>query len=792
MSSSPTAAAATDMALDLKGLLGALKRSLVWLLPLVVAVAATVFILLSLSPKKYLGEARVLIQSTDYGLLGVSRGVEEERALLDEQGVASQVQLLVSADLARRVVNRLDLIDVPEFEAEEESDIVNSVLGMIGLGAKKERTATKDERVLKSYFKKLNVYRLEGSRVIAVEFTSEDPELAAKVANTILDEYLALQSAAKRQSTEVATLSLQPQIVQLRQELQKARQAVAEFRSKADLLLGSGNQTLNQQQLVELGTSYNNALAARDEAQAKATQVKALLKSGGALETASDVLNSQLIQRLRERQAELQANLSELSITLLPNHPQLKAIKSQLADYDRLIRSEAEKILAGLESDARVAAQQADALGARLEDLKKQVTRSNADQVRLDELEREATSKEQQLDGLVASYREADTRLKAQVLPADARIISRAIVPVEPYAPKVIATTILAAVATFVFGCALVVAWAFLSGTALYPVQAAGAAEEPWDGRERRRARPQADFTPASGGYVYEGYSPVAARYVSDMAMDERKPEALEAPEEREPEARHDDAAADDQTSTDGETKENAAPELAVVAAGTDEKQDTPEETEASADQPEETTEAIPVAASPEKSNKEAEEALVRDLDGVIVVLSVDSPRLSSKCAFHLAREAADRGNTSLLLEVYPEIRDADAAKGFAELVAGEASFSKVIYGDSGSKAHIIEAGAKTIPDEMARDPRFTQTLEVIVGMYNTVVIDLGAIDGSLASVQILRRAERVLLMSEDEELGPELEGAAKLLRRNSRAQVEVFAEGDLPASLRKGADHAA
>ena len=76
----------------------------------------------------------------------------------------------------------------------------------------------------------------------------------------------------------------------------------------------------------------------------------------------------------------------------------------------------------------------------------------NADQARLSELEREANAKAAQLDQLLLSFQEADSRLRAQVLPADARIISRASVPVEPFSPKIIASTIIAALVTFISG----------------------------------------------------------------------------------------------------------------------------------------------------------------------------------------------------------------------------------------------------------------------------------------------------------------------------------------------------
>ncbi|MEP5625743.1 MAG: Wzz/FepE/Etk N-terminal domain-containing protein, partial [Hyphomicrobiales bacterium] len=226
-----------DMALDLGGLFRAIMRGLRWLLPLTLIITCVTFLGLLMVSPKYLGEARVLIESTNINLPGNNRGVEEERALLDAEGVASQVQLLVSTDLARRVANKLNLAAIPEFEAQDSRSLVSGLMRMIGLG-KQSAGNSEEDRVLKHFYENLKVYRLEGSRVIAIDYSSQDPVLSAKVANTIVDQYLLLQSGAKRDSTELTSAALEPQIAELRKEVQAARQAVSDFRSRADLLIG--------------------------------------------------------------------------------------------------------------------------------------------------------------------------------------------------------------------------------------------------------------------------------------------------------------------------------------------------------------------------------------------------------------------------------------------------------------------------------------------------------------------------------------------------------------------------
>ena len=799
-----------DMALDLGGLLRAIGRAMGWLLPLTLFVAAAVFVGLQFVAPKYKSEARVLIESTDNKFPGASRGIEEERAILDAEGVASQVQLLMSADLARRVASKLNLAAIPEFDARGDGSFIGDLLTAIGL---KSDTAgnSAEERVLKHFYENLDIYQLEGSRVIAVDYSAQNPVLAAKVANTILDEYLSLQSSAKRETTELASAALEPQIIELRKEVQSARQAVADFRARADLLIGADNIPLSQQQLAETSSDYSAAQAAKAEAQAKADLLRELLDSGGSLETASDVLNSTLIQRLRERQVEIQSNIAELSITLLPNHPQLRSLQSQLADYDRQIRSEASKILQGLENDAKVANQQALALQARLEELKTAAARTNADQARLSELEREANAKAAQLDQLMLSFQEADSRLRAQVLPADARIISRASVPVEPFAPKIIPSTILAALVTFIHGCALVLMRAFLSGNALYRVNPASASASPYmDAQPDRRAPSMA---PDSSGQFMSanvsardplGWSPGYGLSSASFGL---------SPDMRREQQRTQPPGSDSVVEIAGvpasarRTHHKGEPVDVKTDYDQDVSPDWLDNLPSNEDDPLERDEARPTMDKddalepladktpeiPWKKRQEASFSKDIEVTGRIVVLSVDDEKLSHDLAFDLVRKAAGKGAPSLVVEVFPDLADSRAAEGFSDVVSGRMPFAKVVYRDAVSKAHIIESGRFAITDDMVRSDRFRLALDAIKSTYEVVVVDLGAIDGSLASARMLSFADRVFIAASAPDHGHELQSAANLLAHNTGARVDVLIVGDTsPDPRRNGDGHAA
>ncbi|WP_186415450.1 MULTISPECIES: GumC family protein [unclassified Pannonibacter] len=713
-----------DMALDLGGLLRAIARSLRWLLPLTLIVAALVFAGLQFVPEKFKGEARVLIESADALFPGAARGAEDERALLDSQGVASQVQLLTSVDLARRVAQRMNLASVPEFKAETQAGTLQQLLISIGLSPSPSRISA-EERLLRHFARNLDVYRVEGSRVIAVEYSAKSAVLAAEIANAVVDEYLQMQSAAKRESRAAAASALEPQIRRMTQEVQTARKAVEDFRAKADLLTGAGDRTLNELQLSEISSQQSSAQAAEAEAAAKAAQLRRLLDTGGSLEGASEVLNSGLIQRLRERQVEIQSRVAELSTTLLPGHPQIRALTSQLADYDAQIRSEARKILTGLENDAAVAKQQAAALKSRVEELKAAAARSSADQVRLRELEREADARAVQLDALMASYRNADTGRNAETLPADARVISRAGVPIEPYSPKIGLFTFISALATFLLGCAIVILREFLSGEALKPVNEAeaytapvilrGPEAEPEDLQQGQQAETEhAEGAPVNGVVEEEDEDRSAA--AAAAASDE---ELLQSQAD---DGHHGGVSG---VTEAGQSGASAAIDSLRAAAS-----------------------AASLAATPVMGGADAasEDDAADAAPRRVAVVALTDAELSHDFAFRLVRDLAGHAEErALLVEVFPESEDPGAAPGFADLVFGKASFSSVIYRDAGSRAHIIEAGRPALSDDVV-DERFPLVLDAIDATYDRIVVDLGKFTETAAATHMLGFADEVVV----------------------------------------------
>ena len=443
------------------------KRSLI--LGLTLVAAAIAFVAVNLITPRYKSEARVLVEMRENIFFRPDAEKMSERVTtVDQEAVTSQVQLILSRDLAREVIKKLNLGEKPEFDPVLRSaSLWRGVFSLTGI-VKDPLGMTHEERVYRSYYERLSAFQVEKTRVIAIEFESQDPQLAAQVANCVADTYLRFQQVAKQDQTRAAGTWLSGEIERLRTNLAQAETKVEQYRSKTNLFIGNNNTTLSNQQLGDFNGQLAAARAQKADAEAKAKLIRNALKAGTPIEF-SDITNSELMRRLSEQQVTLRAQLAEQSSTLLDQHPRIKELRAQIADLERQMRGEADRLARSLENDAKLASSKVDELGLALDALKRQATSTNEQDVQLRALERDAKSQRDLLESYLAKFREASARDSLGAAAPDARIISTAAVSTTPAWPKKLPTILVAALATFVLSSAIIMSNALLRAV---PMQA--------------------------------------------------------------------------------------------------------------------------------------------------------------------------------------------------------------------------------------------------------------------------------------------------------------------------------
>lgn len=686
---------------------GLWRRKWMILLITLLFAAAAAFVVLRDKPS-YSVEAQLLVDNleTPFSRAQPSEG-SDSRPAFDERDILSQVSVLNSRDLGDRVIKDLGLAGKGEFDpARDGPGKIGQV--MIALGFKGDpRKKSLEERAFDRYRSSLNVYQIPQSKIIVIKYSALDPQIAADVANKLAETYVVSTRETQSEPTERAREWLAEQIDVLQKKVSDSEAAVEEFRAKAGLLKGT-TATLGTQGLSELNSQITLAEAARTEAQAKARAIRELLDNSGSVDIASEVLNSPFIQRLREQQITLQRSMAELSVTYLPGHPKMVAVRSELANVDQQIRTEALKIVAGLEDQARVAASREASLRASLNAAKAKASTSNLDDVKLRALERDAAANRSLLESFLNRFADASARQEVTAQPGFARIIQRAVPPAFPSYPLKGPTIILATLAGLTLGIGL----AFLAevlkmaggSRAVAPVPREPALEAPLT-----LPAPTADVSPPRPAQFQAVPPPLPN--IGAMPPS-NQPILSEIPE---------------------------TPDLGKA--------------EAHAHQP---------LNDPSGNYAVAAGRIVAWLNNIRQSLGVQRLAItaigeagpdSATAAVALARIVAAQGIGTLVIDADEQrptvhtICGIDAGMGLSDILLNEATIETAVQRDSGSLAHILRAGTRS--DQLAEassSPRFDALIEAFAQIYPVIIIHCG---GQSASAPILvRKCHAALLMA--------------------------------------------
>ena len=299
------------------------------------AAAAALLAVNSITPR-YSSESRLLLESRENVFLRAEadKNVGDRSGMIDPEAVTSQIQIVLSRDLAREVIKKENLANNPEFDpAAGGTSLLKSIIGLFRVGRDLSEMS-KEERTLEAYYDRLNVYSIEKSRVIVVSFSSANSDLAARVANAIAATYLSMQQTTKQDQTRAAGNWLAEEIEKMRKKVADAEDKVEAYRAKSNLYAGSNNTSLPSQQLTEINSQIAAARGQKADLEARARQLRDLIRSGNSIDSA-DIANSESMRRLIEQRMALRSQLAEQSTTLLDQHPRIKELKAQIGEADR-------------------------------------------------------------------------------------------------------------------------------------------------------------------------------------------------------------------------------------------------------------------------------------------------------------------------------------------------------------------------------------------------------------------------------------------------------------------------
>ncbi len=460
--------------MDMGALFGAIFRRLPRILIVTALFLVGTYFLLNLVPAKYRSSASILVESRESVFTRANNATQPRQSGLDPSYVPSQIELIRSRDTLMKVIEKENLRDVAEFNGANTS-LLGTILGLIRPAPNNQLS---DERVLLAVAKNLKVSQLGGSRIITISFSSTDPELAAKIANSIANMHIMLRAELSVSDTVGATIWLEEEIKTMREQVANAEAKVAKYRIDNDLFVGSNNTNVLDQQLTVIATQISQAQERNSIAQSRVDLIVGLLKQGQSLEGVPDVRDSVVIQRLSQDKAGLQGERAQLLATLLPNHPNIQAISAQISEIDKQIRIEARQVANALAAEAKIQTGLEQSLRDDLVRLKLDVSGATQSSVMLNELEREAKAQRDLLNTYLLRFRDASARTDSTSSLPDVRVVSIAAPAIQPASPKKTFILLAVAIVLVVFQILQIISAEFLSGRAIKEIRIARSSNE--------------------------------------------------------------------------------------------------------------------------------------------------------------------------------------------------------------------------------------------------------------------------------------------------------------------------
>ena len=432
-----------------------------------VVVVVSVTISSFLQAPVYKATARVLIEKDSPNVLSFQEVMALDGADIDYY--QTQYTILKSRTLAKKVLEELGLLQ-QALETQPTGfsirRMLSGALTLIGLKkppSEETQLRIKEQQAIDRFLNRtIRIEPIKGSRLVDVSAFSTDSVLAMKIANTLVATYIKQNLEAKLSASQDAVGWLEEQLEDSQVKVAESEASLLDYKEEHGIISFADRQNIVMQKLSELNTAVNNARIKRIAVEMQYKQVQDYLVAAETestaaavekLESLSQVINNPLIQKLKVELSSLESELSELLKKFRRKHPNVIAVKSQIASIRERINAEVRQIITSFRNDYDLALAQEQEMMAALEEQKLEALELNQKAVAYNVLEREAESNKRVYDTLL--QRTKETSVTEQLETSNIRVIDPATIPNYPVAPRKKLNIFLAMVVGLTLGVAL-------------------------------------------------------------------------------------------------------------------------------------------------------------------------------------------------------------------------------------------------------------------------------------------------------------------------------------------------
>lgn len=396
----------------------------------------------------YAGRVRILIENENPNVVKFEEVMAQSMGSIDYY--QTQYRILESRQIARRALDLEKLWTNPAFlSTNTRRGIPLNPVAWPGLTLKfargffedppkppteEERETEQQARAIDTVVGSVRILPVTDSRLVDVEYSSPDAQLAARMANAIARAYIAENLESKFVAARDATEFLNARMKEQRESLEQSEEALQKYREETGAVSLEDRQNIVVQRLADLNAAVTRARTDRISKQAVYNQIRDLQNDPAALDTIPAILSSSFIQQLKGQLSELQRQQAQLEEKLGERHPEMVKARSAIETTTLRLNTEVQKVVQALRNDYEAAVANEKSLMASLDQQRTEAQELNRTAIRYGVLQRDSASDRVMFEGLL--QRSKETGISGELKTSNIRVVDAAEVPRRPASPN--------------------------------------------------------------------------------------------------------------------------------------------------------------------------------------------------------------------------------------------------------------------------------------------------------------------------------------------------------------------
>lgn len=477
-------------------------RKRLWLvIGIAVLITSLATIYLARKPDIFEAGARVQVdlERTNPALGAKDNSIIVSSPVNDPAYFNTQLQILTGPGLLRRVAKTLDLEHNTTFlgpiAKKKSTTMWGGLMRMIGLGPKETDSSQSQAEVplanssqqssstedmadakrlapyVEALQKNLKVdpvresrLSVKETRLIDISYKHSDPEIAAKIVNTIADTFVASNFERKSESNNSTSNFLQKRIADLQAETRQREEELSNYAKNHEILSLDQSQNTVVERLAGLNRQL---LEAENERKLAEAAYRAALLPGAAEAISEESNAKRFIDEAKLKLAELQRKRAELLVENTEEWPEVKETEKQIAALEQQVKDAVSRsttvVIKNLETKFNQTKAREDALRDAFNKQRGETLTQNEAAISYRIMQQGIETNRGLLDNLLQRSKEND--VAGAGTPNNIHVVDYSIAPEEPVSPRRLLGVVVALLLSLSFGVGLALFLEYLDDT---------------------------------------------------------------------------------------------------------------------------------------------------------------------------------------------------------------------------------------------------------------------------------------------------------------------------------------